>query len=357
MTIFGWDMSHFDSPSIGNAVSQGISFFTHKAGGDSSTGDAELDDWWANVKDLPQSVVLGAYWVLRPDLMASAASEADNFLARLDAVCKGWRDRDAFILQLDAEEWNGNSVTKPSINQCNAFCDRLVARTSGRYTPVGYLPKWVYGSVSSFRYPVWASSYVSDAGAFKSLYPGDGSSRWNAYGKPVSILQYSSSATIGGQTTCDANAFRGSVADLKQLVTPGGESMSFIDTQDDFNKAMNTWAGTSAGALAICKAVMTTDNVLSAPNAATSDNKFWAPGTFLQNTYLAAVSGRDYAASDVATGKAIQADLADGVPANVDVAALATALDALLPDVTIDEQTVINAFRDMATAAQPPAAS
>lgn len=229
MTIFGWDMSHFDSPAIGDAVGQGISFITHKAGGDTSSGDSELAAWWSGVKGLPQSVVLGAYWVLRPDLMKSAADEADNFIGRLDAVCKGWRDRDAFILQLDAEIWNGNGATKPSISECNAFCDRLKSRTSGAYDPVGYLPKWVYPDVSGFHYPIWASSYVSGSGGFKSLYPGDSSSRWNAYGKPISILQYTSSATIGGQTTCDANAYRGTVVQLKQLITPGGSDMEVSD--------------------------------------------------------------------------------------------------------------------------------
>jgi hypothetical protein len=169
----------------------------------------------------------------------------------------------------------------------------------------------------------------------------------------VHLYQYKNGQRIGGS---DCDFTRALLPDYGQWGYQE-DSMSFIDTQDDFNKAMNAWAGTSAGATALCKAVLNTDNVIAAPNASTSDNKFWAAASFLQNTYLAATSGRDYAASDAATGRAIQADLADGVPANVDVAALATALDALLPNVTIDEQTVISAFRDMAAAAQPPAAS
>jgi hypothetical protein len=216
MTIYGWDMSHYDAPSIGSAVSQGISFITHKAGGDAT--DAELDNWWTGVRNLPESVVLGAYWVQYP---GNPAGRADSFLARLDAACPGWRDRDSFILQIDAEIWGGNAGTKPSLVEINAFGDRLVSRTGGKYRPVAYAPKWVYPNVAGLRYPVWASSYVTGSGGFKALYPGDGSSRWNAYGGPVSILQYSSSATIGGQTTSDANAFKGTVDQLKALVTPG----------------------------------------------------------------------------------------------------------------------------------------
>jgi hypothetical protein len=63
---------------------------------------------------------------------------------------------------------------------------------------------------------------VAGSGGFKGLYPGDSSSRWNAYsGQVPEILQYSSSATIGGQTTCDANAYRGTLAELTALLAPG----------------------------------------------------------------------------------------------------------------------------------------
>lgn len=234
MTTYGWDMSHFDAPSIGNALSQGIQFITHKAGGDSSSGDAELDDWWANVKNIPDGqCLLGAYWVLRPDRGRSMGAEATAFLSKLDSSCPGWRTRDAFILQLDAETWNGDSSTRPTVAECEAFCNALTSRTSGKYVPVGYMPKWVYPTVADFSYPVWASSYVSGSGSFKGLYPGDDSSRWNSYGRPVSILQYSSSATIGGQTTCDANAYRGDLIQLKKLVTPGVSLMARIISDED----------------------------------------------------------------------------------------------------------------------------
>jgi len=329
MTIFGWDMSHYDAPSIGNAISQGISFMTHKAGGDAT--DQELDEWWANVKGLPESVILGAYWVLTP---GSPASKARAFLARLDSVCKGWRDRDVFILQLDAEMWNQDPSTRPSIGECNTFCDTLNA--AGKWEPVGYLPKWVYPDVSGFRYPVWASAYVSGSGGFKSLYPGDSSKKWAGYGKAVTILQYTSSATIGGQTTCDANAYRGTLDQLKSIVTPGWnaeEFMGFIDNQSDFNNAMNAWAGTSAGKTALATAVLNTDNVVASPDK-TSDNKFWAAASFLQNTYLAATAARGYAATAAAKDgvgeddvQAIVAGVLTGLPA----ADIAAAVSAALP--------------------------
>lgn len=226
MTVYGWDMSHYDSPGIGSAVKDGISFITHKAGGDSSSGDAELDNWWSGVKGLPESVVLGAYWVPRPDLYPGAAGQADRFIDTLDSRCPGWRDREAFILQVDAEIWNGDSATKPNASYLRTFCDRLVSRTAGTYRPIIYASQGQYGnSLAGIGYPLWNARYPYDVQeSFKAAYAragGDSGKGWGSYsGQTPAIWQYTSSATIGGQTTSDANAFRGTVDQLKELVTP-----------------------------------------------------------------------------------------------------------------------------------------
>lgn len=238
MTIYGSDVSHFDRPDTRAMFAEGIAFQTHKAGGDSN--DLTLGTWWNLVKPFRDRALLGAYWVLYP---GNPAGRADQFIARLDALCAGWRDA-PFLLQIDAELWNGNQATKPSVAECNAFADQLKARMP-KLTPVGYLPSWVYGSaVSSFRYPLWASSYVGGSGSWRTLYPGDNSSHWNAYGgKTPAILQYSSSATIGGQTFSDVNAFRGTLAELTALVAPGWttqgvDTMSAEDARDGFMQVL-----------------------------------------------------------------------------------------------------------------------
>lgn len=241
MTLFGSDVSHFDAPDTRAMLSQGISFQTHKAGGDAL--DAELAGWWARVKGYRPEVLLGAYWVLLP---GHPADRADRFLDRLDSTCPGWRDG-PFILQADCERWP--TTPAPSVSEINTFCDRL-AEKMPKLKPIAYAPNWVYGSrVSGLRYPIWASSYVTTAGAFRSIYPGDSSSHWGAYGgKSPSILQYSSSATIGGQTTCDANAFRGTFQQLIALLAPGW-STDDVTTKDDVTAALHEFFdGKPAGA-------------------------------------------------------------------------------------------------------------
>jgi hypothetical protein len=227
MTIYGSDVSHYDGADTRAMFAEGIVFQTHKAGGDSN--DAELATWWNLVKGYRPQVLLGAYWVLYP---GKPAYRADLFLARLDGQCPGWRDG-PFILQVDCERWNGNQATVPSVGEINAFCDRLVAKMP-KLRPIGYLPDWVYGDISGFRYPLWSSKYVTGTGGFKQLYPGDDAKQWAAYGgKSPDVLQYTSSATIGGQTTCDANAYRGTLDQLTALLAPGNAEYDKVTKQKD----------------------------------------------------------------------------------------------------------------------------
>jgi hypothetical protein len=240
VTIFGSDISHYDGADTRSMFADGIVFQTHKAGGDSD--DPELGQWWGYAKSYRTSVLLGAYWVLYP---GNPAGRADAFIARLDAACPGWRDG-PFILQADCEKWNGNAATVPSVAEINAFCDRLVAKLP-KLRPVGYLPDWVYGDISAFKYPLWSSKYVTGSGHYRALYPGDIAKQWAGYGgRNPSILQYSSSATIDGQTTCDANAFRGSLAELTALLAPGWAGSLEGDmalTEDDLTKiASKVWS-------------------------------------------------------------------------------------------------------------------
>lgn len=227
-TIFGWDASHYDAvPDGGLVVAEGVKFMTHKAGGDAV--DAELGAWWSEMKPHRGKVLLGAYWVLLP---GSPATRADQFVNQLDLHCSGWSDG-PFILQVDCEEWNSDPSTVPSKADVKAFCDRLVFRAP-KLRPIVYAPEWVYGGkLTGLGYPLWASHYVNGSGSASALYPGDSSSKWDAYsGQVPAILQFTSSATIAGQTTCDANAYRGTLAELTALLAPGWMEVPDVDLND-----------------------------------------------------------------------------------------------------------------------------
>lgn len=217
MTLWIWDMSHFDDPGIGNALSQGVNVIAHKAGGDKN--DGELAAWWSAVKGKrSDNFMPGFYWVQYPN---TPVARADAFIDRLDAVCSGWRDGPAYLFA-DCEKWNNDASTVPSIAEVNAFCARLVAKLP-KLRPMGYLPEWVYGDkVKDFKYPIIQSDYgTNPLGDFKANYPGDNSSRWNiGGGKQATVLQYGSRCRVGGQVG-DMNAFRGTMADFKKLVAPG----------------------------------------------------------------------------------------------------------------------------------------
>ena len=305
MPLWGWDMSHYDAPGIDDAIAEGFSFITHKAGGDAN--DAELAAWWSGVKGLkPSACLLGAYWVLYP---GNPVGRADAFLARLDSQCPGWRDR-PFILQVDCEIWGGNRSTMPGLADIRAFCDRLKSKCP-KLRPIVYAPKWCYGeTLKGLPYPLWASSYVNGSGYASKLYPGDTSSRWGAYsGQTPAILQFTSSATIAGQTTCDANAFRGTLAQLTALLAPGWV----------VNVALTT-----AEINAIAQAVAT---------------KFY---TELTNT----ASGlyKVMVGSEGRVNAATKATVAPVVPAITTAqAALTSALDALAARDYVDEQAIATA--------------
>lgn len=272
MTIFGLDFSHYDAvPSGARVVSEEFQFMTHKAGGDAN--DAELAAWWTALKPYRDKVLLGAYWVLYP---GSPSSKADAFIARLDSQCPGWRDG-PFILQVDCEKWNGDSSTVPNVATINTFCDRLVAKLP-KLKPIAYVPDWVYGDLSALRYPTWSSKYVTATGkAASALYPGDSASQWAAYGgKTPTILQFTSSATALGQTTCDANAFKGTLNQLTAIVAPGWATT----LEEDMPL-------TAAEITAVADAVWAKG--LGAPGA--TDGSTWSAEGMLRNTYVEAKNG------------------------------------------------------------------
>lgn len=210
MTAYGWDLSNHDwdrhPVSLADARRAGISLVTHKATEGNWYRDPYFDDFARQLAhvDFP---VAGSYHVLNHGINVNA--QTDYWIDYVTEKFPGWRKHPCWIWQIDAEPLDGYAApTKAEIIACGK---RLTAKlgVSGDQIVV-YGPRWVYEDrLKGIPYRLWASSYVHGAGRFAGLYPGDGSSVWGAYsGQTPLILQFSSSATIGAQRTCDANAIR-----------------------------------------------------------------------------------------------------------------------------------------------------
>jgi GH25 family lysozyme M1 (1,4-beta-N-acetylmuramidase) len=215
VTIFGWDASDFDwdrgPMDLAAARAQGVDFFTHKATEGVSTKHRRYGEALARARAAGVPF-LGAYHVVRSG--PSIAAQVEYLLAYANSATPWWRDHPGWFWQCDLEHWSYDQV--PASRGVD-FCVALAQRT-GRAVLL-YAPRWAYGDGIGGQAPLWASNYVTGTGNFRSLYPGDSSSKWGPYsGRAPQVLQYTSHATIGRQNTCDANAFRGSLADFARLI-------------------------------------------------------------------------------------------------------------------------------------------
>jgi hypothetical protein len=217
MTLFGWDASDYDYErgpmDLIAAKNAGVTFFSYKA----TEGTTIKHIHYGDVMNRAKSAgieFLSAYIVPRSDSPIQA--QIDYFLAYLAQATPWWTTYPGFFFQVDTEKWSYDSVS-PNIGA--GMCAALRART-GRQV-IHYAPQWAYGNSIPGTDPLWASDYGSNsAGTLAQMYPGDTSSRWGAYsGRTPVFLQFGSNIIIGSQRTCDGDAFRGTVQDLRALIT------------------------------------------------------------------------------------------------------------------------------------------
>jgi GH25 family lysozyme M1 (1,4-beta-N-acetylmuramidase) len=195
------------------AAADGIVGFTHKATEATWIKHVHTGEALARARDAGMEFV-GAYHVVRS---TSPAEQVDYFLAYLDQVAAWWRTFPGFFLQVDLEIWDYDRVTAATGME---FARLLVAAQPKRV--ITYASRGQYGdSLAGIVTPLWNANYGSNPVAhYPAAYPGDGSSRWTAYSGQVPVfLQYGSQLTIGTQPGCDANAFRGTLDDLRALIS------------------------------------------------------------------------------------------------------------------------------------------
>jgi hypothetical protein len=232
VTVYGWDASHYDRNRFGKpldlaaARAAGIVLFTHKATEGTTIRDAYLGESLtaARAAGIP---VLGAYVV--PRTAASVADTGARFLSYLDQAVPWWRTHPAFVLQVDTEIWSSHGVVYDAVSPVKGeqLCAWLRDHTD-KFV-IHYAPRWAYHDTIPGTTPLWSSSYgTNPTGSPAAVYPGDAGPGWTAYSGRVPLLwQFGSNTTIGPHHECDANAYRGTLA---QLLTAVGGKLPPEDT-------------------------------------------------------------------------------------------------------------------------------
>jgi peptidoglycan hydrolase-like protein with peptidoglycan-binding domain len=226
--IFGWDASDFDyergmrTTHLAPAAREGVRFFTHKI----TEGTRTVHHHAGEMVRAAQAAgirLVGVYVVVRTpgnNDHGSLAAQVDFALAELDRQLPEWRTIPGFFFQIDIEPWRYDRV-RPELG---VEVGRLLRQRTGRGV-VLYAPRWAYGDGIGGTDPLWASNYTA-AGA-----PAPIATQWArtagiehhpglaAYsGRTAAILQFSSNATIGGQSSSDADMSPLTEAALAQLI-------------------------------------------------------------------------------------------------------------------------------------------
>ncbi|GIH07218.1 hypothetical protein Rhe02_52850 [Rhizocola hellebori] len=233
--VFGWDASDFDwdrgPMDLAAAARDGIQFFTHKATEATSTRHSHYGEAMRRARDagIP---ILGAYHVVRSS--PSVSSQVDYFLSYLDSQTPWWRSWGDWFLQVDLEKWPYDTVPASA---GEAFAD-LVEQRTGRKAVI-YASKGQYGNeLTGTSHLLWNANYGTDPVLrYHTAYGvrgGDTGPGWVVYsGRMPTFWQYGSQTIIGNQPMCDANAFRGTLAELRALISGGGPFMALTEQEQD----------------------------------------------------------------------------------------------------------------------------
>lgn len=221
--IFGWDASQFDHDRgmrqrhVTAAAQEGIQFFTHKST-ELSNGGLVQHQWLGYTMVAARDAgipFLGSYVVARTGPSAVAQAAAAIKWTKYEAP---WLlDHPGFFWQVDLEKWPYDSVS-PAVGL--ALASSLENMTGKK--AVLYASRGQYGNSVRGSYPLWNAHYYSAASGLKwddGYRKLNTASDWEPYsGQTPRILQYTSTAIIGGQHTCDANVFRGSNDDFSEMI-------------------------------------------------------------------------------------------------------------------------------------------
>lgn len=233
MTQFIWDASAWDwgrgQMDLSRAQTEGIEGFSHRG----TTGTIYKDPYLGQGIDRALNgniKVLGSYMVVRTPGNGDNGTideQVEFFLTYLDSQVSWWRTWPYWFFQVDTEKWTKNNVVVDDVDiRFGVKACESLEKTNKRV--IHYAPKWRYGDSIPGTQPLWASHYIKASGNFAEIYPGDDFDGWRPYSNRTPIfLQFSDNATITKQKPSDANAFRGTLDELKTFIRGEGPTVTY----------------------------------------------------------------------------------------------------------------------------------
>jgi hypothetical protein len=218
--IYGPDVSHYQGAfDHRRARSEGMDFLIAKV----SQGSGMRDSRWPYNRDGARAaglLVCGYHYI---DTSPPAA-QARN--------CAGWLGDLNIPIALDHERGGGD------VNQLRVVLNTF--RAQGMRVALTYCPPFYWREIGSPSLaglpPLWKARYFTTGGTPQQLYAKTPANYWDGYGglNPV-MLQFTDGASLAGQRV-DANAFRGTRAELAALFGSGGGG---VVTAEEFLMALS----------------------------------------------------------------------------------------------------------------------
>jgi hypothetical protein len=187
VTVFWPDLSHHDRDRLGHKIdvpglrAAGASGLTCKLS-EGTAVDSRFVETFSQVRSVDFAFA-GPYHVLWP----GQPGQARWLFDKMHDLCPWLFDPPKGlvpIMMCDSEIFQEFTPFRaPTLAEQHEFLDEFKA-LSGWHTNQlwDYAPEWLYGStiISKIRYPWVSSKYGGNpAGNYKTIYPGDGSARWN----------------------------------------------------------------------------------------------------------------------------------------------------------------------------------
>lgn len=229
MVTFGLDISHHQDLRLDLAQCrrEGIEFVFIKATEGATFVDSAFGANLAEARAAGQLVA--AYHYVRASV---AASDQVAWISRhvpLDVPV---------IPDVEANS-GGIALTREVVNRL---------RGAGYTVPLLYLPRWYWQQIGSPSLaglpPLWSSRYPDNVqGTIADEWADVPATYWNGYGGlDVSVLQFTSSARIAGHAPLDANAYRGTRAQLAALMGGEEDDMAALTDEQAEDLCWRVWA-------------------------------------------------------------------------------------------------------------------